>query len=243
MLSVNPYIRVTKIFDSNMYMLNCSTNASICREIGKTYLELLHEVNSGIGVEKEKIEKKYSRSLIDDLLKEGTLMETNSPQYNCNILKKCNHKYPLTGVVIEVTNACNLNCIHCYGQFGRPKACRIWTLAEVKDIKRKLDELHTMEVRLSGGECFLNSDFEEIALFFLNNGFRVGIYSNGSLPDALEKFLKKTKKYNFYVAISLDGIGNMHNRMRGRDCYNEVIRSLNILKMYDNVEVLIETAV
>ena len=119
----------------------------------------------------------------------------------------------------------------------------MWTLAEVKDLKSRLDELHTMEVRLSGGECFLNSDFEEIALFFLNNGFRVGIYTNGSLPDALEKFLKKTKKYNYYVAVSLDGIEHIHNQMRGHDCYNEVIRSLNILKAYDNVEVLIETAV
>ncbi len=242
MIIVNQSIRMTKVFSSNKYMLFCSRNKSVFKEIGMSFAKLLRKVNEGAYADKNMLIRDYPKKLIEELIRSEILIDSAEFVENKNILGKLKYKYPLSSVVIELTNSCNLNCVHCYGHFGMPKTTFTWKIAEIEDLKKELDLLHTMEVRLSGGECLLNPDFERIALFFLKNGFRVGIYTNGFMYEKLKSFLEKTRKYNFYVAVSLDGIGMMHNRMRGKECYEKVILSLNELKGYDNVEVLIETA-
>ena len=109
--------------------------------------------------------------VIKDLLDKQIIVKTDVHHYNENVLSGIKYKYPLTSWVIELTNICNLNCVHCYGKFGMPRKKKFVSISDIMNLKSELDKLHTMEVRLSGGECFLNPDFEAIALYFLKNGF------------------------------------------------------------------------
>ena len=125
-----------------------------------------------------------------------------------------------------------------------PKNKKCISLDDVINLKEELDKLHTMEIRLSGGECFLNTDFEDIAIYFLENGFRVGIYTNGFETERIKKFLMRTQEYHFYMAISLDGEEKYHNMVRGNNkAFINTIATMKELKKYNNVEVMIETAI
>ncbi|MDD6401758.1 MAG: radical SAM protein [Lachnospiraceae bacterium] len=207
-------------------------------------MELLRKINSAQYNTIDELEKEIPRFVIKDLIDKHIIVEAESHYYNTNILPEIKCEYPLTSLVIELTNICNLNCIHCYGKFGTPRKKKIISLDDVINLKSELDRLHTMEVRLSGGECFLNPDFEDIAIFFLQNGFRVGIYTNGVETQKIKSFLERTRGYHFYVAISLDGEENYHNIIRGNErAFANTIATMKELKKYENVEVLVETAI
>lgn len=143
-------------------------------------------------------------------MKKEIILETDTYNHNANVLQELEFEYPLTSLVIELTNMCNLNCVHCYGQFGKPAAKKNLQFEDIVNLKRELDKLHTMEVRLSGGECLLNPEFDKIAVYLLENGFRVGIYTNGFETTKLKSFLNKTKQYHYYMAISLDGMEKLN---------------------------------
>lgn len=163
--------------------------------------------------------------------------------YNKNVLDKLTIPFPLHSIAIELTNRCNLKCIHCFGKFGLSSDTKMYTFEEIVKLKEELDKLHTMEVRLTGGECFLNPEFPQIAQYFLDNGFSVTIYTNGVLTDKIIEFAEVTKKYHYNMGISLDGVGDLHNRIRGnQNAFENVMTTLKNLKEYSNIEVFIETA-
>lgn len=171
-------------------------------------------------------------------------MDNNEFVHNNNVLDELKVEFPLHAITIEVTNACNLNCIHCYGKFGQPSSKKMYTLEQIIQLKSELDKLHTMEVRLSGGECFLNPDFEKIALFFLENGFRVSIYTNGFDTKKIVRFAEHTLNYHYCMGISLDGTERFHNLIRGhKKAFVNVTSTLENLKKYPNIDILVATAV
>lgn len=243
MLIVNPNIRITKQFVSKKYMLYSSQKNRVVMDIGDSLRNLLMDINLGKYKTRKEMEKVVSKEIIQNLFDKEIIVEAEHYEYNENILPDLKYDYPLSSLVIELTNACNLNCVHCYGKFGHPSNKHMLTYKNIVDLKEELDKLHTKEIRLSGGECLLHPDFEKIAIFFLKNGFRVGIYTNGYEYEKLASFLNNTMEYSFYVAVSLDGTKDFHNKIRGGDSYEKTIMVLNELEKYNNVEVLIETAI
>lgn len=244
MLIVNPNARITKIYNSNRYNISIPKVTSKLWDVGKDSVELLRKINQGKYNTYKELEKEIPQFVIHDFLNKQIIVESEVGYYNKNILNESNYEYPLTSLVIELTNICNLNCIHCYGKFGMPKNKKCISLDDVINLKEELDKLHTMEIRLSGGECFLNTDFEDIAIYFLENGFRVGIYTNGFETERIKKFLMRTQEYHFYMAISLDGEEKYHNMVRGNNkAFINTIATMKELKKYNNVEVMIETAI
>lgn len=191
----------------------------------------------------EKLHKIVGKSVIDRMLNLKMIMHSEKYRYNPNVLRKITYKYPLQAITIELTNVCNLNCVHCYGGFGKPSDKKQLSFDYIKSLKKDLDKLHTSQVRLSGGECFLHPYFKDIATFFLENGFYVCIYTNGYEVDKIIQFAEETKKYKYFLGISLDGIEEFHNIVRGNSkSFDRVTRTLGELKRYKNIDVLIATA-
>lgn len=244
MLNVNQRIRVTKIFDSNKYALYNPTKGHNIMKISYQLLNVLKNLN-GKGYSKKYVldNKIISQSILNSLIESEILVETDYLIDNPNVLPELQYSYPLTSLVIELINICNLNCKHCYGKFGQPKELKAWKYSDIVQLKGDLDKLHTLEIRLSGGECLLNPDFEKIVMFFLENGFRVGIYTNAYDVKKIKHLLEITKGYHFYFAISLDGTKETHDRFRSGESFDKVIEAFELIKQYGNIEVMVETAI
>jgi len=85
---------------------------------------------------------------------------------------------------IELTERCNNDCIHCCINLPVNDADarqREMTTEQVKDILKQAVDLGCMQVRFTGGEPLLRSDFEELYLFARRLGLKVLLFSNGRL--------------------------------------------------------------
>lgn len=104
--------------------------------------------------------------------------------------------------VIEVTNACQLNCIHCYHEdhIKKDELNTNVILQTIKDLK----ELGTMQLTITGGEATLRSDISDIIKNALDMGLSVQLLSNGQIENNILKKLLKFKT-KFSVEVSLLG--------------------------------------
>lgn len=116
-------------------------------------------------------------------------------------------RYPLGGM-FELTDRCNLRCVHCY--INQPAGCKEareseLTTDEVKSILDQLAEAGVLSITFTGGEVFLRSDFLEIYLYAKRLGFLVTIFTNGTLItreiiDVLTEFRPRLVEITLYGA-------------------------------------------
>ena len=123
-------------------------------------------------------------------------------------------------VDIEITARCNLSCPHCY--FGKKRNKEMdFDLAT-----KILNELHGMKVygiQLLGGEPTLYSHLVKFLIKAKQLGFKVEMISNGfCINDAL---IEQTYNKIDYLAISIDGLQDTHNKIRGnKQSYQNAIQ-------------------
>lgn len=82
---------------------------------------------------------------------------------------------------IELTERCDNDCIHCCINLPAGDAAaraREMTTEEVKEILRQAADLGCLQVRFTGGEPLLRTDFEELYLCARQLGLRVLIFTN-----------------------------------------------------------------
>lgn len=136
-------------------------------------------------------------------------------------------------LTLNLTNKCNLSC----------KTCNINNGEGVDELSQKEWEVVFQNLRggifwvtITGGEPFLREDFSSIIVCLLKliNPWVLTIATNGSIPLKIEKDLKFIQKYNkktkILLNISLDGDEELHNYIRGANCFSEVITTYRILK-------------
>lgn len=137
----------------------------------------------------------------------------------------------LTYLFFELTDACNLCCIHC-GSSASPANRTYLPLEGVRSVLESVAAKYPPEsimICLSGGEPLLHPNFFEIAAMATKLGFSCGITTNGTLIGAhnAHKFLENGIRS---VTFSLDGLRESHDRFRNRpgsfDRTLEGIRSL-----------------
>lgn len=100
-------------------------------------------------------------------------------RFNAKIAER---RIPLFGT-IDLTRACNLNCIHCYR--GTPSASEKGGLHETGTEKWKqiIDEITAagcLHLLITGGEPLLRKDFSEIYQHAVRNGMLVTVFSNAT---------------------------------------------------------------
>lgn len=162
-------------------------------------------------------------------------------------------KRNLFQVIFHVTYRCNSRCKSCFNWKNLQKIDqKELDLNEIQKISENLPSFPWL--LLSGGEPFLRKDvFDIVRIFHENNNIRyVSIPTNGILVDRIysgtKRILAIDDNLTVNIAFSLDGIGKMHDELRGtKENFQRVIESYNKLKSlkkeYNNLNIKFNTVI
>ncbi len=120
-----------------------------------------------------------------------------------------------------VTRNCNSRCPFCFylkTPDGMSSRSPELSIDEISRISRSFGDL--LWLAFSGGEIFLRKDLPEISrIFYKNNRPAIMLFpTNGLLPELIRdntvRILEECPKSVIAVKLSLDGIGEEHDRLR-----------------------------
>ena len=121
-------------------------------------------------------------------------------------------------LILFINSICNQKCEHCFYWRNLNRRDDL-TKEEIFSLSRSLGRIETLN--LSGGEPFLRPEFGEICRQFIRHNQVRQIYvpTNGSFTDRTVKQIDETLKEKdldlFVAEISLDGLGEFHDKFRG----------------------------
>lgn len=119
-------------------------------------------------------------------------------------------------VIWNLVRRCNLTCKHCYTTSADIDFPNELDTQQVYDVMDDLKQFGVPVLILSGGEPLLRPDIFEISARAKEQGFYVGLSTNGTLINADNIEQIAAANYN-YVGISLDGIGAVHDEFRRKE--------------------------
>ena len=124
---------------------------------------------------------------------------------------------------LQITNRCNLACRHCYlGKAGRLDMDK----ETLFGIFREFEEIHGLRLLLSGGEPLLHKEFWYINERLRDYAFRTILLTNGSLIS--RETARRLKVHE--VQISLDGMEESHDLLRGEGSFKKVVSAIRHLQ-------------
>jgi len=132
----------------------------------------------------------------------------------------------------EVTQKCNLNCIHCRADASPFK--NEDKLIDSDNVLRLIDELKKLNcptLSLTGGEPLLRDDIVEIVKYSTFKGIKTRIQSNGLLlTESMASQLKDAGLFSF--GIGLDGSSpEINDKIRNYPgAFKKAVESIKILK-------------
>lgn len=143
--------------------------------------------------------------------------------------------YPERTATVMFVGNCNFNCSYCYNR----------TLTKEKDIdfeKEILPKLISRKdfishVIISGGEPTTDVDFGEILEKLNNNGFVVGIHTNGSNPELIKRNIGKIE----FLGIDIKTSREKYNDITGATVDFEKIKQTVKIAVDNNKKIEIRT--
>ena len=148
-------------------------------------------------------------------------------------------KYNNMNVTIDITSRCNLRCKHC----RLNEIEHDLSLDEIKTIFKKLKKFRPRGVFISGGEPLTRNDIVEVIkaskklapLTILNTNSL--LLTEDLLNDLIDAGLN-------YIQVSLDGIEEKHDYIRGKGTYKKTIEKMRLINKYkDKIHLHINSVV
>jgi len=125
-------------------------------------------------------------------------------------------------LLVHITDRCNLKCRHCF--LGSPQG----RVLEIDEILRLADEfaaLQGMRLIISGGEPLLHPRFRELNEAIGDYPLRAILLTNGTLFDG-----ETARALRFHeVQVSIDGLEESHDLIRGEGNYRRTLQTLELL--------------
>jgi len=138
-------------------------------------------------------------------------------------------------LILYVTTRCNLKCQHCFYWQSLNTGKYELTLEEHQKISESMGKIAFLS--LTGGEPFLRNELPKIAeIYCKNNGVRkLAIPTNGSFTkkviEGAKYILENCPNTSLDMNISLDGIGEDHDQIRGvKGSFDKAIKTYEGLK-------------
>lgn len=130
-------------------------------------------------------------------------------------------------ITMAVTYKCNARC----------QMCDIWQNKNNHELSLNIIDNLNKEIKyinLTGGEPFLNFQLVEIVKKIKQTCPKANIIisSNGLMSEVIKKTMSEILKIDskIGVRISIDGIRETHNKIRGIEIYDKAIESIKYLK-------------
>ena len=186
-------------------------------------------------------------SFIEDLVEAGILHseaasakvsgqefhgEENISEFE-NFYRKIYENGYLFSVHIDVTNQCNLRCIHCYHPFDEYTFSNNLTLGEIKRIVDEAFSLGVFRVTISGGEPFLRDDIYDILEYISGKRMIIDLFTNASLIN--DDVVKRLELYNIKeVGISLYSTRpDVHEAITSSQSYSNTHYAIKMLREHN----------
>ena len=155
-------------------------------------------------------------------------------------------EHPLRQLFWECTLRCNLHCRHC-GSDCKVKAgamdMPLPDFLQVLDNIRQHTDPHHVFVIVTGGEPLMREDIAECGKAIYEKGFPWGMVTN-ALYLTPQKFNDLLRAGLHTMTISMDGLGDEHNWMRGnKHSFERVSQAIDLLVAHPEIKYDIITCV
>jgi MoaA/NifB/PqqE/SkfB family radical SAM enzyme len=126
---------------------------------------------------------------------------------------------------IEVTNYCNMACLHCFARSGISRRFSL-SVDLVKEIIAEGHDAGYRHLHITGGEPLLWDGLFET----LDYGFGVGyktVFLNTSGTVLTKEFANRLAAYDcLSISVSLEGPEPLHDRLRGNGSYRAAVQGI-----------------
>lgn len=131
----------------------------------------------------------------------------------------------------HITHKCNLRCSHCY----QDEYCSDLSWEQMETIFYQYKDFlkhygYRGHINFTGGEPFIDSDVWRLFELCERNDISFGILTNGTLlTKEMVQRLQDYKKLSF-VQVSIDGVKQTHEKIRGVGTFDKTFHSVKLLK-------------
>lgn len=159
----------------------------------------------------------------------------NALREEISIVKRQKKLRSPKGTLIEITNACNLDCVMCNTKMSK----RPVGFMKPQIFERILKQLKSVGILTIGlhtvGETFMHPDIESLLEIAEHYGFGVGLTTNAQFPKRIEQIYKRFPKLVKSYCFSIDGATKeTYEFIRKRGKFEEIIDSLEVIHKINN---------
>ena len=182
-------------------------------------------------IKKSKTDQKDADELVNYLVGESCLDDNKTVEAPLNFEVSDPVSPSLRYLQLNITEKCNLDCAHCY--LGKKEKHDL----PLPLIKKSLDEFspNGLKVLLTGGEPLMHNQIWEVLEYAKNLPIRKELFSNGILIT--KNIAKKLSEYVQAVQISLDGLENSHELIRGKGTFKKTLEGIENASQYLDVNI------
>lgn len=154
--------------------------------------------------------------------------------------------HPLRQLFWECTHRCNLNCRHCGSDcklnVEHPDMPATDFLKVLDSLKPHVDS-HKLFIIITGGEPLMRADLEEVGRAIYDREYPWGIVTNG-LALSPSRFKRLLAAGLHSITVSLDGLEENHNWMRGNPAsYSKALSAIKMIAATPNIAYDVVTCV
>jgi len=154
---------------------------------------------------------------IDYCLEEGIVTLNKPSVKRPNLLKSPDPS--LRYLELQITNACNLRCKHCY--IGDETKKELST-KQIRTLLNEFEKMQGLRVLITGGEPLLHDKFYELNEMLPHYAIRKILFTNGVL---LSREILKTLHVD-ELQISIDGLEYAHDALRGSGMFKRSLEAI-----------------